>query len=118
MKRPRKSITRRKALRPRLKPTLSTGRKESRPGALKDPGVHIWRKRSQMTPRPSADSPVLSKAALVYAKTIEGNRRLAIEFLRKAGIIEKPGKLSRPYRPLKPSSRTAPDVRQKPSRRR
>ncbi len=43
-------------------------------------------------------APVLSKAALAYAKKIEGNRELAIEFLKEAGIIERPGKLARPYR--------------------
>jgi hypothetical protein len=41
---------------------------------------------------------VLSKAALAYAKKIEGNRRLAIKFLKEAGIIERPGKLHRNYR--------------------
>jgi hypothetical protein len=43
-------------------------------------------------------APVLSKAALAYAKKLEGNRELAIEFLKEAGIIERPGKLARPYR--------------------
>ena len=42
--------------------------------------------------------PVLSKAARAYARKVEGNRELAIRFLKKAGIIEKPGKLARPYR--------------------
>jgi hypothetical protein len=41
MKRPRKSITSRQAPYRRLKLTLSTRRKESRPRALKEPGVHI-----------------------------------------------------------------------------
>jgi DNA-binding XRE family transcriptional regulator len=35
-----------------------------------------------------------------------------------AVLIEKLGKLSHPYRPLKLSSRSTPDIRQKPSRRR
>jgi hypothetical protein len=118
MKRPSKSITRRKAPPPRLKPTLSMRPEASRPRAPQDPGVHIWRLKPQMTPRPSAESPVLSKAALAYATKIEGNRRLAIKFWQKAGIIEKPGKLGRPYRPLKLSSRTTPAISQKTSRRR
>jgi hypothetical protein len=41
---------------------------------------------------------VLSKAARAQAKKVEGNQELAIEFLKRAGIIEKPGKLARPYR--------------------
>jgi len=41
---------------------------------------------------------VLSKEALALGKKIAGNRDLAIEFLKRAGFIEKPGKLARPYR--------------------
>ena len=48
--------------------------------------------------RVSARPPVLSKAARAQAKKVEGNRELAIKFLKRAGIIEKPGKLARPYR--------------------
>jgi hypothetical protein len=48
--------------------------------------------------RVSARPPVLSKAARAHAKKVEGNRALAIKFLKRAGIIEKPGKLARPYR--------------------
>jgi hypothetical protein len=42
--------------------------------------------------------PVLSDAARAYAKKVRGDRRLAIKFLKEAGIIEKPGVLARPYR--------------------
>ncbi|MFL6603976.1 MAG: hypothetical protein ACJ8R9_21975 [Steroidobacteraceae bacterium] len=45
-----------------------------------------------------ARPPVLPPAARAYARKIEGNRELAIRFLKEAGIIEKPGKLARPYR--------------------
>ena len=45
-----------------------------------------------------ADPPVLSKTARAYAKRVAGSRRLSIKFLKEAGIIEKPGKLARPYR--------------------
>jgi hypothetical protein len=55
-------------------------------------------KRRTSAEHTSARPPVLSKAALAYAKKVEGNRELAIKFLKKAGIIEKPGKLARPYR--------------------
>jgi len=41
---------------------------------------------------------VLSPAARAYAKKVEGNRQRAIEFLKEAGIIDKPGTLARPYR--------------------
>ena len=41
---------------------------------------------------------VLPPAARAYAKKIEGNRQRAIEFLKEAGIIDKPGTLARPYR--------------------
>jgi hypothetical protein len=41
---------------------------------------------------------VLSPAARVYAKKVEGNRQRAIEFLKGAEIIDKPGTLARPYR--------------------
>ena len=46
----------------------------------------------------SGRSAVLSPAARAYAKKIEGNRQRAIEFLKEAGIIDKPGTLARPYR--------------------
>jgi hypothetical protein len=49
-------------------------------------------------PQTSTRPPVLSKEALALGKKIAGNRDLAIEFLKKAGFIEKPGKLARPYR--------------------
>lgn len=45
-----------------------------------------------------AHPPVLSDAARAYAKKVRGDRRLAIKFLKEAGIIEKPGVLARPYR--------------------
>lgn len=61
--------------------------------------------RGMRSPRPpskkqplSARPAVLSPAARAYAKKIEGNRQRAIEFLKKAGIIDKPGTLARPYR--------------------
>jgi hypothetical protein len=61
-----------------------------------------WRATVPVTrskkPRFPARPPVLSKAVRAYAKKIEGNRALAIDFLKRAGIIEKPGKLARPYR--------------------
>lgn len=41
---------------------------------------------------------VLSKAALAHGKKIAGNRKLATEFLKKEGFIERPGKLHRNYR--------------------
>lgn len=52
------------------------------------------KKLDQVTARP----PVLSKAAREYAKKIERDPALAAKFLIDAGIIEKPGKLARPYR--------------------
>ncbi len=45
-----------------------------------------------------ADPPVLPKEARAYARKIERSRRLSIKFLKEAGIIEKPGRLSRQYR--------------------
>jgi hypothetical protein len=51
-------------------------------------------KKHPMSDRPTA----LSQAARAYAKKIAGHRRLAIEFLKKAGIIDRPGVLARPYR--------------------
>ncbi|MBS0422612.1 MAG: hypothetical protein JSR66_33200 [Proteobacteria bacterium] len=42
--------------------------------------------------------PVLSKKALAYAKKLASNRGLAIAFLKRAGIIERPGKLHKNYR--------------------
>lgn len=42
--------------------------------------------------------PVLSEAARAYAKKVRGDRKLAVKFLKEAGIIEKPGVLARPYR--------------------
>jgi hypothetical protein len=42
--------------------------------------------------------PVLSEAALAYAKKIESDRKLDIGFLKRAGIIERPGLLSKNYR--------------------
>jgi hypothetical protein len=56
------------------------------------------RKRVAAAKRASSRPPVLSEAALAYAKKIEKDPKLAIEFLKKAGIIERPGKLARPYR--------------------
>ena len=41
---------------------------------------------------------VLPPAARAYAKKVESNRQRAIEFLKKAGIIDRPGTLARPYR--------------------
>jgi hypothetical protein len=41
-------------------------------------------RRPQFPPR----EPVLSEAAVAYAKKIESNRRLAIAFLKDAGIID------------------------------
>jgi hypothetical protein len=54
-------------------------------------------KRSRRPQFPSRE-PVLSKTARAYAKKIESNRRLAIKFLKEAGIIERPGRLSKHYR--------------------
>ena len=48
--------------------------------------------------RSPARPPVLSKAAQAYAKKVGASRELSIKFLKEAGIIEKPGKLARPYR--------------------
>jgi len=45
-----------------------------------------------------AHPPALSDAARAYAKKVRGNRKLAVKFLKEAGIIEKPGVLARPYR--------------------
>ncbi|MGH9622970.1 MAG: hypothetical protein ACRD4G_01360 [Bryobacteraceae bacterium] len=45
-----------------------------------------------------AQPPVLSDAARAYAKKVRGDRKLAIKFLKEAGIIERPGVLARPYR--------------------
>jgi hypothetical protein len=45
-----------------------------------------------------AREPVLSKKALAYARKIVKDRKLAIQFLKKAGFIERPGRLARPYR--------------------
>jgi hypothetical protein len=55
-------------------------------------------KRRTSAPQTFARPPVLSKEALALGKKIAGNRDLAIEFLKKSGFIEKPGKLARPYR--------------------
>ena len=41
---------------------------------------------------------VLSDAARAYGKKVRGDRKLAVKFLKEAGIIEKPGVLARPYR--------------------
>jgi hypothetical protein len=61
--------------------------------------VRISKKR-----RIQADPPVLPKAALAYARKIVKGPRLSIKFLKKAGIIEKPRKLARPYRLRPPTS--------------
>lgn len=45
-----------------------------------------------------AQPPVLSEVARAYAKKVRGDRKLAVKFLKEAGIIEKPGVLARPYR--------------------
>jgi transcriptional regulator with XRE-family HTH domain len=45
-----------------------------------------------------ARPPVLSEAALAYAKKIVSNQKLAIAFLKRAGFIDRPGKLARHYR--------------------
>ena len=42
--------------------------------------------------------PVLSKKALAYGKKLASNKGLAIAFLKRAGIIERPGKLHKNYR--------------------
>lgn len=42
--------------------------------------------------------PVLSPRALAYARKITRNRKLAIDFLKRHGFIERPGRLARPYR--------------------
>jgi hypothetical protein len=42
--------------------------------------------------------PVLGKKARAYAKKLERDPKLAICFLKEAGIIERPGKLAKPYR--------------------
>jgi hypothetical protein len=55
--------------------------------------------RSSPEKYPMLDRPaVLSPAARAYAKKVANNRRLAIKFLKNAGIIDKPGTLARPYR--------------------
>ena len=55
--------------------------------------------RSSPEKYPMSDRPaVLSPAARAYAKKVANNRRLAIKFLKNAGIIDKPGTLARPYR--------------------
>jgi hypothetical protein len=46
----------------------------------------------------SARSDVLPEKARTYAKKVAASRELSIKFLKEAGIIEKPGKLARPYR--------------------
>jgi hypothetical protein len=48
--------------------------------------------------RVTAQPPVLPKAARDYAKKVVSSRAESIKFLKKAGIIERPGKLARPYR--------------------
>jgi hypothetical protein len=70
------------------------------------PGERIWCVKAQMTPSLSVEPPVFSKVARAYARRIEGNRPLAVEFLKKTGIIEKPGKLAHSYRQSKPGSGT------------
>jgi hypothetical protein len=55
-------------------------------------------KRAKKRRASTEQTPVLSKAVLAYARKIEGNRALALKFLKEAGIIERPGKLARPYR--------------------
>ena len=42
--------------------------------------------------------PVLSEKALALAAKIGKSKRLSIRFLKKAGFIERPGKLHRNYR--------------------
>jgi hypothetical protein len=54
--------------------------------------------RAKKRRRISAQPPVLPKATRAYAKKVEASRELSIKFLKEAGIIEKPGKLARPYR--------------------
>jgi hypothetical protein len=46
----------------------------------------------------SARSIVLPERARTYAKKVAASRELSIKFLKEAGIIEKPGKLTRHYR--------------------
>ena len=46
----------------------------------------------------STRSDVLPEKARVYARKVAASRELSIEFLKEAGIIEKPGKLARHYR--------------------
>lgn len=41
---------------------------------------------------------VLSKAARDYGRKVSADPKLAAEFLKKAGIITKPGKLAPGYR--------------------
>jgi hypothetical protein len=48
--------------------------------------------------KPILRDPVLSEKALAYAAKIVKSRKLSIKFLKKAGIIERPGKLHRNYR--------------------
>ena len=45
--------------------------------------------------------PVLSDAARAYAKKVRGDRKLAIRFLKEAGIIEKPGVLASSLRSVR-----------------
>ena len=51
-------------------------------------------KKHRMSDRPA----MLSRAARAYAKEVMGSRRRAIEFLKKAGIIDRLDILARPYR--------------------
>jgi hypothetical protein len=83
MKRPTKSITRREAPRSRLKPTLPARSKADRSMTQRVPGERIWCVKAQMTPSLSVAPPVFSKVARACARRIEGNRQLAVEFLKK-----------------------------------
>lgn len=87
-------------------PSLSA-QKKSRPSALYEECLDDYDTHQRTIPMPATrkkqhrvwnQQAGLSKAAIAYAKKVSSNRRLAIKFLKEAGIIEKPGVLARPYR--------------------
>jgi hypothetical protein len=71
-----------------------------------------------MTPSLSVEPPVFSKAVAHMQGGSKTTDDSAVEFLKKAGIIEKPGKLALSYRQFKPSSGTTMAISKKLSRRR
>lgn len=100
MKRPTKSITRREAPHLRLKPTLQDAQKRDRSRTQRVPGERIWCVKAQMTPSLSVEPPVFSKAVAHMQGGSKTTDDSAVEFLKKAGIIEKPGKLALSLSPI------------------